>query len=272
MPTTNDRNKILLMGKSGAGKTSMRTIIFSNFLAHEARRLGITIEIEQAFVRFYGKLVLNVWDCGGQKAFLDNYVDAQRGKVFGNVEVLIYVFEVRTDSFDKQKKYFLRCLECVEAMSPETKVYVLIHKMDLIENEKQNKEFRGMRDDIKAAVKGKYHKEIKYFATTIWNESLYLAWSAILHDQIKDIDKIEKLINRLLDVLDAEEIILLEKCTLLVIASVHINSKGEKKQNDLKKNEQISDMVKKFKVNCRNMNTLFLSIEYRNNDRILQKV
>jgi len=34
--------KVLLMGKSGAGKTSMRSIIFANYIARDTRRLGAT--------------------------------------------------------------------------------------------------------------------------------------------------------------------------------------------------------------------------------------
>ena len=33
------RKKVLLMGKSGSGKSSMRSIIFSNYLAKDTRRL-----------------------------------------------------------------------------------------------------------------------------------------------------------------------------------------------------------------------------------------
>lgn len=34
--------KVLLMGKSGSGKTSMRSIIFANYIARDTRRLGAT--------------------------------------------------------------------------------------------------------------------------------------------------------------------------------------------------------------------------------------
>ena len=34
--------KVLLMGKSNAGKTSMRSIIFANYIARETTRLGYT--------------------------------------------------------------------------------------------------------------------------------------------------------------------------------------------------------------------------------------
>ena len=36
--------QVLLMGKSGSGKTSMRSIIFANYIARDTRRLGATSE------------------------------------------------------------------------------------------------------------------------------------------------------------------------------------------------------------------------------------
>ncbi|RNA41607.1 baculoviral IAP repeat-containing 6-like isoform X15, partial [Brachionus plicatilis] len=36
------RKKVLLMGKSGSGKTSMRSIIFANYIARDTKRLGAT--------------------------------------------------------------------------------------------------------------------------------------------------------------------------------------------------------------------------------------
>lgn len=36
------KKKVLLMGKSGSGKTSMRSIIFANYVARDTMRLGAT--------------------------------------------------------------------------------------------------------------------------------------------------------------------------------------------------------------------------------------
>lgn len=57
--------KVLLMGKSGSGKSSMRSIIFSNYIAKDTRKLGATIDVDMSQVRFLGNLTLNLWDCGG---------------------------------------------------------------------------------------------------------------------------------------------------------------------------------------------------------------
>ena len=62
------KKKVLLMGKSGSGKSSMRSIIFSNYVAKDVRRLGATIDVEHSTVKFLGSLILNLWDCGGYES------------------------------------------------------------------------------------------------------------------------------------------------------------------------------------------------------------
>jgi Ras-related GTP-binding protein A/B len=43
----------------------MRSIVFSNYVAKDTRRLGATIDVEHSHVKFLGNLTLNLWDCGG---------------------------------------------------------------------------------------------------------------------------------------------------------------------------------------------------------------
>ena len=59
------KKKVLLMGKAHSGKTSMRSIIFANFLARDTTRLSPTLDVEHHHVRFLGDLLLHLWDCGG---------------------------------------------------------------------------------------------------------------------------------------------------------------------------------------------------------------
>ena len=53
------------MGRSGAGKSSMRSIIFNNYVAKDVRRLATTMGVESSSFKFLGNLLLNIWDCGG---------------------------------------------------------------------------------------------------------------------------------------------------------------------------------------------------------------
>jgi hypothetical protein len=59
------------------------------------------VDVEQSYVRFLGNLILNLWDCGGQEAFMECYFATQKDNIFKNVEVLIYVFDVQSQELDK---------------------------------------------------------------------------------------------------------------------------------------------------------------------------
>ena len=54
-----------------AGKTSMRSIIFANYLARDAYKITFTVDVNKQRVRFLGNLVLSLWDCGGQDRFME---------------------------------------------------------------------------------------------------------------------------------------------------------------------------------------------------------
>lgn len=70
-PRRQKQRKVLLMGKSGAGKSSMRSMVFSNYVAKDVRRLGATIDVEHSNIKFMGNLTLNLWDCGGYVQIFD---------------------------------------------------------------------------------------------------------------------------------------------------------------------------------------------------------
>jgi len=79
-------------------------------------------------------MTLNLWDCGGQETFMEKYFSSQRDKIFSNVEVLIYVFDVQAREYQNQIYYYQACLEAILKFSPQAKIFCLIHKMDLIQD------------------------------------------------------------------------------------------------------------------------------------------
>lgn len=95
------KQKVLLMGRSGAGKSSMRRIIFSNLPPSASRSLGATIAIDRTDHKFLGNLELGLWDCGGQGGYMRGYLDDKSGggrreEVFSGVGVCVYVFDVES--------------------------------------------------------------------------------------------------------------------------------------------------------------------------------
>ncbi|CAF0840814.1 unnamed protein product [Brachionus calyciflorus] len=250
------RKKVLLMGKKGSGKTSMRSIIFADYIARDTKRIGATIDIEQFYVRFLGNLVLNFWDCGGQEAFMEHYFTAQRDNIFRNVEVLIYVFDVESRDIDKDIHSYQSCLESISQQSPNAKIFVLIHKMDLIPENKRESIFRRRVEELET-----YSRPLQFrcFQSSIWDETLYKAWSQILHELISNSAQLERSLKDFADVIEADEILLFEKTTFLIISHCH-----KKENSDLQRFEKISNIIKQFKLSCSKCDTFFQSVEIKN--------
>ncbi|VDL99744.1 unnamed protein product [Schistocephalus solidus] len=247
------------MGKSGSGKTSMRSIIFANFIARDTRRLGPTMDVEHTHLRLLGGLVLNLWDCGGQEGFMESYFVNQRENIFRNVEVLIYVFDVESQEVNKDLAYYRSCLEAISQHSPDAKIFCLIHKMDLISEERRKSvrfycEFR--MKNLESITKP---AECTCFATSIWDETLYKAWSKIVYHLIPNVQLLERSLKQLCEVLEADEIILFERATFLEIAC-----HTAKEHPDVHRFDKISNIIKQFKLSCSKVGANFSAIELKN--------
>ncbi|KNC86323.1 Ras-like GTP-binding protein A [Sphaeroforma arctica JP610] len=250
------KKKVLLMGKSGSGKTSMRSIIFANYIARDTRRLGYTIDVEHSHVRFLGNLVLNLWDCGGQEAFMENYFASQRDHIFRNVEVLIYVFDVESRELEKDMHYYQSCLEAILQNSRDAKIFCLIHKMDLVQEGQRDAIFGDRELELK---RRSLPLDITCFRTSIWDETLYKAWSSIVYSLIPNVRLLELHLSKFADILEADEVVLFERATFLVIShSTRTN------YMDLHRFEKISNIIKQFKLSCTKSHSQFQSVEVRN--------
>lgn len=250
------KKKVLLMGKSGSGKTSMRSIIFANYIARDTKRLGATIEVEHSHVRFLGNLVLNLWDCGGQEAFMENYFTSQRDNIFRNVAVLIYVFDVESRELDRDLHYYQSCLEAMLHNSPDSKVFCLIHKIDLVHDNQRDVIFKDRSEQIQNLSKP---LDVTCFKTSIWDETLYKAWSSIVYQLIPNVRELEQSLSLFATLMDGDEVLLFERATFLVISHCQ-----RKEHRDIHRFEKISNIIKQFKLSCSKVAAAFHSMEVRN--------
>jgi len=244
------------MGKSGSGKTSMRSIIFANYIARDTTRLAATIDVEHSHVRFLGNLALNLWDCGGQEAFMKDYFSSQRDHIFRNVEVLIYVFDIESHNLRDDMSDYHNCLEAIQQNSPNAKIFCLLHKMDLIPEEQREKTFIDREEELRQAS---LPMNITCFPTSIWDETLYKAWSCIVYAMIPNISIIESRLQKFCQICEADEVVLFERATFLVISHA-----STRKHKDIHRFEKISNIIKQFKLSCSKGGSHFQNMEVRN--------
>ena len=277
--SASSRKKLLLMGRSGSGKSSMRSIIFSNYSALDTRRLGATIDVELLHLRFLGNMTLNLWDCGGQTVFMDNYFTNQKDHIFKMVQVLIHVFDVESKLINKDIEIFIKSLTNLQQYLPGAKVFVLLHKMDLVQIDKRQELFEIMMEKLQK-ISNPYHFKLIGFPTSIWDESLYKAWSQIVCSLISNINLFNNNLIEFNSILDAEEIILFEKTTFLVISSTASIQQQQQQQQqqqksidndqdsqveelDPKRFEKISNIIKTYKQSITKLRTNFKNLIIR---------
>jgi len=218
-------------------------------------------------------MTLNLWDCGGQDVFMENYFTTQKDHIFKMVQVLIHVFDVESKSINKDIEIFVKALTNLQKFSPDAKIFVLLHKMDLVQIDKREELFVIMMEKLQK-ISNPFQFKLVGFPTSIWDESLYKAWSLIVCSLIPNMNLFNSNLLKFNQVLDAEEIILFEKTTFLVISSTasiqyqmqHQNgnqANGLTEVLDPKRFEKISNIIKTYKQSISKLRTNFHNLVIR---------
>ena len=202
----------------------------------------LAVDVQQSSIRFLGNLVLSLWDCGGQDAFYESYFDSQRGTIFPNVAVLIYVFDIESPDLEKDFQYYEGCIDALGQNSPDSRIFCLVHKMDIAPPESRQAVFEERAAVIRNRSRG---RKVECFATSIWDETLYKAWSSIVYSLIPNVSRLEKHLGEFANVCSADEVVVFERATFLVIAHT-----SPREHEDEHRFEKISNIVKQFKLTC----------------------
>ncbi|OAF65264.1 hypothetical protein A3Q56_07027 [Intoshia linei] len=210
------KKKILLMGESGVGKTSMRSMVFAGYLAHNTSRLKYTKGIEYSHIKFAGELVFHILDCGGRQGFMESYFLNKSMSIFKNVDVFIYVFDISA-TFDMD--VFRKCSIYLKQYSPEAKIYCIINKIDIIHCD----EIKQIVDNKMQLIKIANNADsIEFYSTSILNETVYMAWSHIIQHIMRTYLDIEPKLTQFVNMIEANEVFLIERSSMLIIAKRHL--------------------------------------------------
>lgn len=182
-----------------------------------------------------------------QDSFVESYLTNQRSHVFTSVAVMIFVFDVSSKEPQSDMHSFASTIRALREYSPNSKLFVLIHKMDLVPMDKKEKIFQEAANAVRATCneEGFTSEQIDFSSTTIWDQSLYRAWTKVIYYLVPNAAVIENMLGKLTEMLDARELILYERTTCLVVTHV---SRGDEKKNPFgDRFERISSILKQHK-------------------------
>ena len=284
---SNPNNKIILVGDKNSGKTSIFSMIFTNIYPSETSYFESTNSISKSQIIFSGGELVELDDCGFEEK-TNNKEYYIKPDVFENVSTLIFVINVEsqkinTDNnninninsdninnndddfsdFYKIKKNNLLeiSLQLLIEKSPKANIYIFIHKMDTILINKREALFEEKKQEINQKL-NKMNLNGKFFATSIWDGSLYVPWREIMSNMVINKNKLEKGLSFLLEASDLDEVFLFERNTLLCIYSV---DKG-KVENKVERTKKISILIKKIKQSLRKCKAGFSFLKMRLNN------
>ncbi|VDO19438.1 unnamed protein product [Heligmosomoides polygyrus] len=85
------------------------------------------------------------------------------------------------------------------------------------------------------------------------------AWSAIVYKLIPNVSIMEQKLKQFAEILDADEVMLFERATFLVIAHAEMTE-----HRDTHRFEKVSNIIKQFKLSCSKMGSQFEYMHVRN--------
>jgi len=160
---------------------------------------------------------------------MDNYFTSQLPQIFRSVAVLIYVFDVSSPQRETDVAYYTQCLDAIRRHSPDAKLYCLVHKMDLVAAHEKEARFAQRERDLLARSAP---LDIHVYGTSIFEDSLYRAWSDIIHAMVPDVRRLEKDLEKFRRACEAIEVVLFERTTFLVIATATQKTKKKKRKEE----------------------------------------
>ena len=258
------RRKIILMGEKDVGKTSIFSMIFTNVYPIEIILFGNTISISLSQIIFSGGELIEFDDCGGEENYIEEYFTTKKD-IFENVTTFIFAIKAEEskqnsdNNINTDLQFFEKCIKLLNQKSPKANIFVLIHKMDKILSNKRKYIYESKKKEIIEKV-NKMNININFFATSIWDGSLYMPWKEIMcNNMIIDKNRLLKGLNYLLEACDADEIFLFELNTFLSICSVD----NGKNKNIEERTKKISFLIKKLKQALRRNKSDFCCLKLK---------
>ncbi|MFX0185634.1 MAG: ADP-ribosylation factor-like protein [Candidatus Hodarchaeota archaeon] len=175
---TQSSRKIILLGLSQAGKTSIRDVVFGGKAPEETQNYAATLNYERQIEQVADEAV-TVMDLGGQEVFLKRFLSSMSSFIFSNVAVLVFISDIATpEKFPASLKAFVEGVSRLEEMSDvQPAIYVLLHKTDLMPDLTQRAErMEFLMEMFQDAV---VTKNITFLQTSIYDNSIHEAFKRI---------------------------------------------------------------------------------------------
>ncbi|QGA15174.1 hypothetical protein EYB26_002830 [Talaromyces marneffei] len=222
VPNPNDNKfrdskpRLLLMGLRRSGKSSISSVVFHKMPPNETLFLESTTRIQKDSIHSF--MDFQVWDFPGQLELLDPSFDLE--SIFGSIGALVWVIDAQDDYLESVVR-LNRTILIVLQYYPNINIEVFIHKVDALADEFRTEVFQDIVQRISDELSdaGYENAPVHYYLTSIYDYSVFEAFSKVIQKLIPQLSTLENLINILANNCGFDKCYLFDVLSKIYIAS-----------------------------------------------------
>ncbi|KTW28932.1 hypothetical protein T552_01560 [Pneumocystis carinii B80] len=200
IPMYTYRPRLLLMGLRRSGKSSTKRVVFHKMPPNETLFLESTNRINKDDINSF--IDFQVWDFPGQIDFFDSTFDLEG--IFGQVGALIFVVDAQEYIYIYERDEYLEALSKLHitimkalAVNPSINIEVFIHKVDVLSDDYKIDTQRDIQQRVLDELldSGLDNVSISFHLTSIFDYSIFEAFSRVIQKLIPQLPALENLLN-----------------------------------------------------------------------------
>eukprot|EP01121_Diplochlamys_sp_Union-15-3_P014543 TRINITY_DN4639_c0_g1_i1.p1 TRINITY_DN4639_c0_g1~~TRINITY_DN4639_c0_g1_i1.p1 ORF type:complete len:388 (-),score=74.01 TRINITY_DN4639_c0_g1_i1:21-1142(-) len=231
-----NRTRILLAGFRKAGKSSIQKVVFHKMSANETLYLEPTNKIIKSDISTSSFMQFQIWDFPGDFDWTQDQTTNE--SIFKNTGALIYVIDAQDEFGDTLLKLHTTVTKAFE-INPKIVFEVFIHKVDGLSDEQKMDAQREIQqqaneDLMESKLDGIIN--LSYHLTSIYDHSIFEAFSKVVQKLIPQLATLENLLDILISNSRMEKAYLVDVASKIYIAS-------DTTYVDMQQYELCSDMI-----------------------------
>eukprot|EP00732_Lithocolla_globosa_P000918 Lithocolla_globosa_v1_NODE_364_length_4292_cov_82.842577.p2 type:complete len:362 gc:universal NODE_364_length_4292_cov_82.842577:1119-34(-) len=213
-----NKPRILLMGLRRSGKSSIQKVVFHKMSPNETLFLESTTKVFKNDISNSSFVQFQIWDFPGQIDFFDPAFDSNM--IFGGCGALVFVIDAQDDYFDALSKLHMTVTKAYK-VNPYITFEVFIHKVDGLSDDHKIETQRDIHqratDDL--ADNGLDQIHLSFYLTSIYDHSIFEAFSKVIQKLIPQLPTLENLLNILCSNSGIEKAFLFDVVSKIYIAT-----------------------------------------------------
>ncbi|XP_052097084.1 ras-related GTP-binding protein C-like isoform X2 [Mytilus californianus] len=215
---TEQKPRILLMGLPRSGKSSIQKVVFHKVSPNETLFLESTNKIVKEDISNSSFVQFQIWDLPGQFNPMDANFDPEN--IFGGCGAIIFVIDAQDEYMNALTKLHTTVAKAFK-INPDIKFEVFIHKVDGLSDDHKIEAQRDIhqRASDNLTDEGLENLRLSFYLTSIYDHSIFEAFSKVVQKLIPQLSVLENLLNILTTHSGIEKAFLFDVVSKIYIAT-----------------------------------------------------